>query len=344
MVALLDRLAQGIGRHRLAVGHEHAPRRGRQRADPGQQLGAQALIGVNFTPRRLGTLVASPRSLLMNYRSLLVMIDDSAACVTRTQLAIRLARERDCHLVGLAPTGLIELPPTTGAATSLTDYVARAWDTLREQAQHSAQRFRDACQAAGLKSFEAVVDEADKAESVVRHAHCSDLVVLTQAGHDPLDHRLDQELVEQVVLHSARPTLVVPRIGNFEHCGGTVLVAWDDSREAARALGDALPILCHSSRVQVVQWRQAGASGDPTLRVRLDAAERWLMWHGVNADVHIESTDIGVTDAMLSRAADIGADLIVMGAYGHARWAERVLGGATRGMLGSMTIPVLMSH
>ena len=77
---------------------------------------------------------------------------------------------------------------------------------------------------------------------------------------------------------------------------------------------------------------------------RLDALQHWLMWQGVSADVRIETTGVDIADAMLSRAADFGADLIVMGAYGHARWAERVLGGATRGLLASMTVPVLMSH
>jgi nucleotide-binding universal stress UspA family protein len=280
----------------------------------------------------------------MNYRSLLVLLDHSAACAARLRLAMRLARERDCHLVGLAPTGLIDIPPDTRAATSLTDYAARAWDALREQAEQAAQRFRDECVAGGVKSFETVVDEADKAASTIRHAHCSDLVVLTQAPPEAADHRLAQALVEEVVLHSARPTLVIPHAGRFEQVGTQVLVAWDDTREAARAVSDALPILCHSSRVQLVQWLPPGASVDPTRHARLDAVQRWLMWHGVASEVGIEITEIGIASAMLSRAADMGADLIVMGAYGHARWAQRVLGGATRGMFASMTVPVLMSH
>ena len=68
------------------------------------------------------------------------------------------------------------------------------------------------------------------------------------------------------------------------------------------------------------------------------------MWQGVSADVHVETTGIGIADAMLSRAAEMSIDLIVMGAYGHARWTERILGGATRGLLATMTVPVLMSH
>ncbi|HEY8706605.1 MAG TPA: universal stress protein [Burkholderiaceae bacterium] len=280
----------------------------------------------------------------MNYRSLLVLLDQSASCAVRLQLAMRLARERDCHLVGLAPTGLLDIPPDSGAATSLADYAARAWDALREHAERAAQNFRDECHAAGVKSFETVVDEANKAASLVRHAHCSDLVVLTQAPPEGTDQRSAHALVEQVVLHSARPTLVIPHAGRFERVGTKVLVAWDDTREAARALSDALPILCHSSHVQLVQWTPIGANGNDALHARLDAVQRWLMWHGVASDVCIEATGLDIADAMLSRATDIGADLIVMGAYGHARWAQRVLGGATRGMLASMTVPVLMSH
>lgn len=279
----------------------------------------------------------------MNYRSLLVLLDHEGACAARSKLAMRLARERDCHLVGLAPTGLIDLPAATQAAAPLAEYATLAWDALRDQAEDAAQRFRDECQRAGLKSYEAVIDEADKAPSLVRHAHCSDLVVLTQARRDPQD-KATQVLVEEVVLYSARPTLVLPHTGRFDGAGSKVLVAWDDSREAARALNDALPILLQAQQVQLVYWKKTDVPEDETLRPRLDAVSRWLMWHGVASEVSIESSDRRLADAMLSRASGMGADLIVMGAYGHARWAERVLGGATRDMLATSTLPLLMSH
>ena len=280
----------------------------------------------------------------MTYRSLLVLLDQDPLCAARSQAAMRLAKVLDCHLVGVAPTGLIDLPVSPDAAASLAEFAALAWDTLRDQAERAADRFRDECRAAGVKSFEAVVDESDKATSLVRHAHCSDLSVLTQADPAATGHRLAQDLVEQVVLHSARPTLILPYAGRFDTIGSNVMVAWDDSREAARALSDALPLLRLAQRIQVVSWNEAGASDDPTLRPRLDALHQWLMWQGVSADVCSETTGIDIADAMLSRAADLNTDLIVMGAYGHARWTERVLGGATRGLLASMTVPVLMSH
>ena len=280
----------------------------------------------------------------MSYRSLLVFLDHDPLCAARTQVAIRLAKVLDCHLVGVAPTGLIDLPTFAEVSTPLAEFAALAWDSLRDRAERATQGFRDKCRVAGIKSFEAVIDESDKAPSLVRHAHCSDLTVLTQADPGAPDYRMAQDLVEQVVLRSARPTLILPFAGRFDSIGSNVMVAWDDSREAARALSDALPLLRLAERVQVVSWNEAGAGDDKTLRPRLDALHQWLMWQGVPADVRVETTDIGIADAMLSRAADLGADLIVMGAYGHARWSERVLGGATRGLLASMTVPVLMSH
>jgi len=280
----------------------------------------------------------------MSLRSLLVHLDQDPSCTARVRLATRLAREHDCHLVGVAPTGVLELPATPAAAASLAEFAAIAWDTLREQAEQAAREFREACRAAGLPSYEAVVDEAEQAPSLVRHAHCSDLTVLTQARPAGPGHRLAQQRVEDVVLYSARPTLLLPQAAEPKSFGTHAMVAWDDSREAARAVADALPLLRRAGQVEVVSWNEIGRGGDDTLRLRLESLSRWLLWHGVSSQVTVESTQMPIADAMLSRAADMGADLLVMGAYGHARMMERMLGGATRGMLGAMTAPVLMSH
>ncbi len=270
----------------------------------------------------------------MTYRSLLLFLDHDPLCTARTHVAIRLAGELDCHLAGVAPTGLVDVPASQEVATPLGQYSALASAALLDHARQAAERFRDECRKAGVTSFEAVVDEADKAPSVVRHAHCSDLTVLTQA--DPKGHAWAREFVEQVILQSARPTLILPREHRVDTVGTTVMVAWDDSREAARAVSDALPLLRRAERVQVVSWNEAGTGNDQTLRPRLEALHHWLTWQGVPCEVNVETTQLDIAKAMLSRAADLKADLIVMGAYGHARWAERVLGGATRGLLASM--------
>jgi len=280
----------------------------------------------------------------MTYRSLLVLIDHTSACAARTQCAMQLAKDLDCHLVGLAPTDLIDLPAAPKAAASLNEYAALVWDALRDQAERAADAFRDACHAAEVKSFEAVIDEASKVESLVRHARCSDLTVLTQADPSAPNFVAAKALVESVILHSARPTLVLPFAGRFESIGSRVLVAWNDSREAARAVSDALPMLLRAKQVEVATWSEGATVDDKTTLAQLDALQKWLIWHGVSARTQVEPVGAGIADAMLSHAADTNADLIVMGAYGHSRWAERVLGGATRGLLASMTVPVLMSH
>lgn len=282
----------------------------------------------------------------MTYRSLLVHLDSEPSCAARTTQAIELALAMDCHLVGLAPTGLLSMPVAPEAAAALGQFNAMAWQLLLEQAQLAAERFRAACQSAGLKSCEALSDSADAATSLVRHAHCSDLVILSQPDPTRAGHGQLRAMVEQALLHSARPTLLLPYATGSaaagERLGRRALVAWDDSREAARALSDALPLLRRSDEVQVLSWRE-GAAAEP-MAPRLAAVKQWLAWQGVVAETREEISNIGVAEALLSRAADLGSDLIVMGAYGHARWTERVLGGATRGLLEAMTVPVLMSH
>lgn len=286
----------------------------------------------------------------MPYRSLLVFVAHETAQATRTQAALRLARDLDCHLVGLAPTGLFELPASPGSAVSLAEFTTQAWDVLRAEADEAARQFAAACHAAGLRSFETVVDEADKVASLLRRAHFSDLAVLTQADAGARGHERVQDLVEKMVLHSARPTLVLPAAWRAPGFGSHVLVAWDDSREAARALADALPLLHRAQRVQVVRWTDGHDHGndDSPPGASLEAVRQWLLHHGVQAEVQVvpvgASRGHGIAAAILASAAALGADLIVMGAYGHARWAERLLGGATRGMLAAMTVPVLMSH
>jgi nucleotide-binding universal stress UspA family protein len=280
----------------------------------------------------------------MTYRSLLVHLGPDSLCTARTQVAIRLARELECHLVGVAPTGLISVAISEEVAISLPQFADLAWDTVRQRTRQVIREFRDDCGAANLDSFEAILDEAGQAPSLVQRAHCSDLVIMSQPDPGTPGHAYAEDIVADVVLSSARPTLVLPYIGGVETIGSRVLVGWDDSLEAARAVGDALPLLRRAGIVEVVSWIERGQQDDATLGTRLDALHRWLMWHGVSAELRVERIDIPIAEAILSRAADLGADLIVMGAYGHSRLSERVFGGATRGLLQSMTVPVLMSH
>jgi len=149
---------------------------------------------------------------------------------------------------------------------------------------------------------------------------------------------------DQVTLASGRPILVVPYAGHFETVGRRVLVGWNATREAARAVNDAMPLLAAAEMVTVLTIdAREGPHGHgelPGADISLHMAR-----HGVKAGIErTVSADLSVGDVLLSRAADLGADLLVMGAYGHSRARELLLGGATRALLRSMTIPVLMSH
>ncbi|KQW37648.1 universal stress protein [Rhizobacter sp. Root404] len=275
----------------------------------------------------------------MTQGSLLVLLDRSKENAARVQCAVRLAALLDWHLVGLAATDLRDLRKVPPLADSLGATASRVWDRLRDQAERPVDQFRDACRAASIASFEAHIEEADKLAAVLGHARCSDLVVLTQSEATAGD-----TLVEDVVLHSPRPTLVLPRAGHHGALGERILVAWNDTREAARAASDALPLLRRAQRVELVQWIDDAEHTDPHGLPPLAAPTAWLARHGVqvHADVVLAGGD--VARALRERVATSQADLVVMGAYGHARWAEAVLGGATRALLGAAPVPLLMSH
>lgn len=283
----------------------------------------------------------------MSYRSLLVHLDHDRRLDARLAYALRIARALACHVVGAAPTGAAPAPAEfvpLGAAASLADYADAVWLALDQRGHELQERFDAACRQAGVASHETVVEHADKAQSLVRLSHCSDLVVIGQADPQAPDFALAAERVAEVVLRSARPTIVVPFAAELETVASRVLVAWDDSREAARAVADALPLLRLADKVQLVTWERGAHPAEAHWPERQAALQRWLEAHGVAVETRLSRSGHALAEAMLSRASDLGADLIVMGAYGHRRWAERMLGGTTRGMLASMTVPVLMSH
>jgi nucleotide-binding universal stress UspA family protein len=280
----------------------------------------------------------------MAYRSILMPIDQGPLCSPRTRFAVRLARDFEAHLSGVASTGLIELPGITSGAAALAEFATLAWDELRNHAENGCAHFKKECHAAGFKNFEAWVSEGDPTATLLHQAHFHDLAVLSQPDPSQPGHAAAQVMVEQMVLFSPRPTLLLPYAGRFDGSCNTVMVAWDDSREAARAVSDAMPLLQRAGKVHVVSWKETGMYQGNSRPAQLDGLCAWLKRHGVTAEAHRETTADRIADAMLSHASDVDADLIVMGAYGHARWAQRVVGGATRGLLGAMTTPVLMSH
>ena len=172
-----------------------------------------------------------------------------------------------------------------------------------------------------------------------RHALYADLMILGQRDpQDPAAAELPSDFVSSAVLDSGRPALILPYAGVIGAVGRTVLVAWKETRTSARAVSAALPWLQRAGQVHAVGF---GEDVDGPLK----ALQIYLQVHGVQIKTHAggpEGNHVG--ERLLSRAADVGADLLVMGCYGHGRTREWVLGGATRTVLSSMTLPVLMAH
>lgn len=271
-------------------------------------------------------------------KSLLVHIDGSPRCAARLRLAIALAHEHDAHLTAL----FASTPPLLGMPYSFAGG-AETMQILQDVYVERLAKARSAFQAtaAGTQAEWAELGALPLFPGFAGQALFADLMVLGQ--HDPEDAEGDTpaDFVSSMMLTTGRPALLVPHSGSFETVGTRALVAWKPCAESARALSASLPLLRQATEVTVIEW---GHSPAQTEGQALDI-ERYLDLHGIKAcfERHPdEPRDIG--ELLLSEAADLGADLLVMGCYGHHRARELVLGGATRTILESMTLPVLMSH
>ena len=280
----------------------------------------------------------------MSWRSLLVHLDSDARCDARIRLAARWSAAHAGHLVGIATTGPIEADTGLGAASRQLDELAALRDAALHRAAQRVEHFLSRCRAEGAGSAEGHVHEGERAAVVLHHAHCADLVVVGQADPAAATHREDARFVEEVLLGNARPTLVVPHGGRFDEIGRKVLVAWDDSHGCARAATDALPLLRDAGSVHLRVWQRAGASAAGPIRERMEAVRLWLLRQGVPAEVRIVEPDGPIGEAILHAALDLGVDAVVMGTYGHSRWTERLVGGATRTALARSPVPLLMSR
>ena len=279
----------------------------------------------------------------MTYPLIVVHLDAGPRCAARVAVAARLAQGGAGRLLGIAPTGLPDMIVSMSSAVpDAIELIALSAATLRENAEAAAAAFEQHCRAAGLPSFEARIVVDDAVEALVHHGRCSDLIVTGQTDLALPVAGVPADLPQQVLLHAGPPVLVVPCTGRIGAIGRRILVAWKNTREAARALRDALPLLRQAEHVSLVEVGAVPLEASPD--DSLLAASAWLAAHGVAFEAHREIELAGVGDQLLTRAGEIGADLIVSGGYGHSRLREWALGGVTRHLLGHMTLPTLFSH
>ena len=279
----------------------------------------------------------------MSYKTILVHLDGSERCAERISIAFRMAEGYRGHVVGLFAMASARLP--SSALAEGGPVVIEAEARRRASIEQSAEKnFRDAMRNYSSATAEWRSSPQDALAALRLSARYADVVIAGQPNIH-LDDRAETPawFAAELVLSAGRPVIFIPYVGEFRVVGRRVLIAWDGGREAARAVTDALPLLERASHVDVVAFdpERSPRHGEmPGADISL-----YLARHGVKVTLAQQSgSGIDVGAQLLSRAADAQTDLIVMGAYGHSRLRELVLGGVTRTLLETMTVPVLMSH
>jgi len=298
----------------------------------------------------------------MQIKDILVCLDASEVSEHRLRLAAGLAREHGAHLAaayllselgtthgqvyGPGALGIGLIGPAGARAdegSGASSNPDRTPDVPQRvlRAETVERRFREISQVDGIAGDWHLFDRGEAAE-LIALAKAADLVIAGQ--HLPEAPAGAEFRPEEIVVACGRPLLVLPYAGTFWSVGKRVVVAWDGTREATRAVHDALPLIAAAEAVTVVSV--AGRESDfERLHPSLARIVRHLERHGLAARAE-EDVQAGITvaNALLSRAADLNADLIVAGAYHHSQFREAVLGGVSRELLDHMTVPVLMSH
>jgi len=276
----------------------------------------------------------------MSYKTILVHIDQGKHNEKRLESAIQLAKQYDACLVGLYAFSPY-IPPGYVMAHMGAEIEAAQNKIAVESMSRAEEAFLKQTSAAGLDNVEWLNEYDEPARAMSLHAQNADLVVIGQSDSSD-DSGIDMDFPERLVLTAGRPVLILPHAGDFPTIGKRILVAWNASQEATRAISNATPFLRSADSVYVMAVNSKTSKNDI---VQSENMVRYLERLGTSAEVKdIHGVEIDVGNELLSRASDLDADLIVMGCYGHSRLREWVLGGATRTILESMTVPVLMSH
>jgi nucleotide-binding universal stress UspA family protein len=277
----------------------------------------------------------------MAFRSILVHVDDGPSTAARIRNAVGIAQRFGSRVVAMLVT------PTPQASVDIRELAPAEVAKLtqvRETREANRALLQSCAAQAGLGHVEMRVLTDDILDAAVAESRCADLTILGQPERDGNGAAFARRLAENAIIDSGAPVLMLPYAPSMKSIGDHVVVAWDGSREAARAVRDALPLLASAKRVTVMTVGERARSGEQAARSQ-ERLAAYLGAHGIKAQL-ASLADVldNAGEALLSRICDLGVDLVVMGGYGHARVREIVLGGLTRTMLDSMTVPVLMSH
>jgi nucleotide-binding universal stress UspA family protein len=280
----------------------------------------------------------------MDYRSILVDMDASSRTAGRIGFAAGLAIAQRAHLIGVTQTGIDRFIRESALPGIELGVLAPLFEQLRQDAGVRAGQFDLLVKQAGVASFEHRVGDDDPGNALATQAMCADLVIVSQ--RDPSGAGTtarDAAVPEYVAMNAPCPVMVLPWAGAHGFAFERVLVAWNASPEAARAVRQALPFLQQARQVEVAiaYGEGAGSSGAPAGGKDITL---FLARHGVAAHVRQQPDSGDAAETLLSLAGEAGSQLLVMGCYGHSRFRELVLGGVSRTILSRMTLPILMAH
>jgi nucleotide-binding universal stress UspA family protein len=271
-------------------------------------------------------------------KSILLYLADDARKQVRLELALKLATQHEATITGVAV-----IPTLMFTSYAMVQVSGDIIEQLRQEAQKQADDLIAWCNAACAKQgviAHCRAEEGDPVRVLAAASRTADVVIIPQPDPSAAGNIDDERLAAELPLTAACPAIVVPYAGKFGIVGRRVLVAWNDTRESARAVHDALPLL---KRAEAVTVLSVNAPKDQQIPGGEIAA--YLAHHGVKAEAsRTVAADIDIANALVSSITDYAADLLVMGAWGHSRLREFALGGATRGVLKQMTVPVFMSH
>lgn len=270
----------------------------------------------------------------MAIKDILVYVDNDETCENRILTAVNLCSHFDARLSGLYLNRRMMVPAYPGADFSVAVYdaIEKHANELRKEAE---SRFAEALKNTGTKNEFCAID-GDVTDSLLVHSRYADLVILPRQQTEQSNQNI-HFLVEPVLLGSACPVLVLAEDNPVTLPPQRAMLAWDSSREASRALRAALPMLAQVNKLDVV-------SVGPNEAEAIDITH-YITRHGINAQTHLLDYDQGsVGQVLLEQAMRLDSQLLVMGAYGHSRFLELVLGGTTRFVLEHTSLPVLYSH
>jgi nucleotide-binding universal stress UspA family protein len=277
----------------------------------------------------------------MVYKSILTLLDNTEQCRGWTAYAIELAKAHNAQLIGIAPRELARSLYVGDFMAANSAWLSELQERIDADASEAQAAFTSLCQEKGLERYESHLIDGASIEVMRHQAMFCDLVVLGQYYSSSNTPGGVAGMVESLLLTTGRPVLVVPALGTHTPVATNVMIAWRETKESSIALRQSLPSLAVADTVELVEVTD---KPNPTTQESGEKIIGYLALHGVAANYNqvVSGEDAG--NMLLSHACDAGTELMVMGGYGHTRLKEWALGGVTKTILDTMTVPVLMAH